>query len=72
MSLLRAKPSIAGVVLTDFDLQFTNEFYESQSDGKHNIDPGAIAAASELLARTLHALALGDDAAAQTLEVNPR
>ena len=71
MSLLRAKPSIAGVVLADFDAQFSNAFYESQLDDVRNIDPAAIAAAAELAARALHDLALGDDAAAYTLKACP-
>ena len=69
MSLLRAKPAIAGVVLADFDAVFTNTYYESQLDNRSNIDPASIVAAAEVAARGLHALALGNAEAAAGLEV---
>ena len=44
-------------------------FYEGELDDAANIDIGSLAAAAEVAARGLHALAVGDVVAASTLQV---
>lgn len=60
MSFLRVKPSIQGVVLTEFDKAFTNHFYASRFDNGSRADAGSIAATAAVLAAALHRLAGGD------------
>jgi hypothetical protein len=59
MSFLRVKPSIQGVVLTEFDSAFRNPFYASRFDNGSSADAG-IAATAAVLAAALHRLAGGD------------
>ena len=59
MSFLRVKPSIAGVVLTEFDRAFTNPYQGSRFDNGSHVDARAIARAAALVAATLHRLAGG-------------
>jgi len=54
---LKAKPSVAGVVLSDFDSAFRNPFYQSRFDDNNTTDVSSIAAAAAVVASTLHALA---------------
>lgn len=67
MSFLRVKPSIRGVVLTEFDSAFINPFYASRFDNDSSADAGSIAATAAVLAAALHRLAGGDP---QQLQVN--
>jgi hypothetical protein len=60
---LRAKPSLAAAALTDFDTTYSNRFYGNRCDNGSNADAGSISAAVAVVARALHALALGPDAA---------
>lgn len=57
MSFLRVKPSIAGVVLGDFNTHFTNPFYQHRLDA--NISINAVTAAAIVSARALHDVAYG-------------
>lgn len=60
MSFMRKNTSISGVVLEDFDSQFSNKFYHSYLDNSDNINSSSIAAAAALVARSLYILATGD------------
>ncbi|KXZ43598.1 hypothetical protein GPECTOR_86g392 [Gonium pectorale] len=61
MSFLRVKPSVAGMVLADFDSSFKYPYYQSEFDNGENVTLQALVDASVLLARTLHLLAAGPD-----------
>lgn len=65
MSFLRVKPSIAGLVLTEFDSGYSNPFYASRFDNASALSLGGIASAAALLAAGLHRLAGGDPAVLQ-------
>uniref|UniRef100_M8AVU5 Nicastrin n=1 Tax=Aegilops tauschii TaxID=37682 RepID=M8AVU5_AEGTA len=60
MSFMRKNTSTSGVVLEDFDSQFSNRFYHSHLDSPANINSSSIAAAAALVARSLYILATGD------------
>lgn len=57
MVFLSEFPNIEGVVLTEYDTHFLNRFFESHLDVDSNINASSIAAASVLVAHTLHRLA---------------
>ncbi|TVU28440.1 hypothetical protein EJB05_19957 [Eragrostis curvula] len=57
MSFVRKNSSTSGVVLEDFDSQFSNKFYHSYLDSPANINSSSIAAAAALVARSLYILA---------------
>lgn len=57
MSFLRAKPSVAGAVLADFDSRFINPYYQSHLDT--NVSSDALTSAAIVAARALHDLAYG-------------
>lgn len=57
MAFLRAKPSIAGIVMADFDAHFRTPFFQSRLDA--NISVEAVTSAALVAARALHALAWG-------------
>jgi len=56
-SFLRAKPTIAGILLAEFDTQFINPYYHSSFDNGTFSSVEPLVATAVLLARTLHALA---------------
>ncbi|GFH13456.1 nicastrin, partial [Haematococcus lacustris] len=56
-SFLRAKPSIAGVVITEFDRQMINPYFHSSYDNASWVAVEPIMVGAALLARALHALA---------------
>lgn len=56
-SFLRAKPSIAGVVITEFDSQMINPYFHSAYDNASWVAVEPIMVGAALLARALHALA---------------
>ncbi|CAM0944289.1 unnamed protein product [Alopecurus aequalis] len=60
MSFMRKNTSTSGVVLEDFDSQFSNRFYHSNLDNPANINSSSIAAAAALVARSLYILATAD------------
>ncbi|KAF7080292.1 hypothetical protein CFC21_084395, partial [Triticum aestivum] len=60
MSFMRKNTSTSGVVLEDFDSQFSNRFYHSHLDSPANINSSSIAAAAALVARSLYILATAD------------
>ncbi|KAM0927258.1 hypothetical protein ACQ4PT_003316 [Festuca glaucescens] len=60
MSFMRKHTSTSGVVLEDFDSQFSNRFYHSYLDNPANINSSSIAAAAALVARSLYILATAD------------
>ncbi|XP_044951706.1 nicastrin [Hordeum vulgare subsp. vulgare] len=60
MSFMRKNTSTSGVVLEDFDSQFSNKFYHSHLDSPANINSSSIAAAAALVARSLYILATAD------------
>lgn len=57
MAFLRKNPFTPGIVLEDFDNNFTNKFYHSHLDDLSNINSSSVAAAAALVARTLYILA---------------
>lgn len=57
MTFLRHKPSIQGVVLTEFDRSYLNPYHESELDTGLYIDIQGMVGAALTLARTLHTLA---------------
>uniref|UniRef100_A0A453PIN3 Nicastrin n=1 Tax=Aegilops tauschii subsp. strangulata TaxID=200361 RepID=A0A453PIN3_AEGTS len=59
-SMIEQNTSTSGVVLEDFDSQFSNRFYHSHLDSPANINSSSIAAAAALVARSLYILATGD------------
>lgn len=60
MTFVHNDPSVAGVVLEEFDTAFSNKFYHSQYDDKINVNTTSIAAAASILASTLVMLASGN------------
>uniref|UniRef100_A0A0E0K513 Nicastrin n=1 Tax=Oryza punctata TaxID=4537 RepID=A0A0E0K513_ORYPU len=60
MSFIGKNTSTSGLVLEDFDSQFSNRFYHSTLDGPANINSSSIAAAAALIARSLYILASAD------------
>uniref|UniRef100_A0ACD5ZEA0 Uncharacterized protein n=1 Tax=Avena sativa TaxID=4498 RepID=A0ACD5ZEA0_AVESA len=60
MAFMRKNTSTSGVVLEDFDSQFSNRFYHSYLDNPANINSSEIAAAAALVARSLYILATAD------------
>ncbi|GLC56142.1 hypothetical protein PLESTB_001073200 [Pleodorina starrii] len=63
-SFLRVRPSVAGLLLADFDTAFRGPYYQSEFDDSANSTLAmveAIVDASLLLATTLHSLAAGPD-----------
>lgn len=60
MAFLGKNSSTTGVVLEDFDNEFTNKFFDSHFDGPENIKSSSVAAAASLIARTLYILAKDD------------
>lgn len=61
-SFLRAKPSLAGAVLADFDTAYVNRYADSRFDNGSNVDAGSVAAAAGVAAQALHQLATGSGA----------
>ena len=59
MSFLRVNTSIAGVVVTEFDSEFSNTHFEGHDDDATNMDAASIAATAMVVARALHKLAQG-------------
>lgn len=57
-SFLRIKPTLPGLVLSDFDAQLRNHLYESEADSLHNVQTDSLVAAAILTARALHDLAV--------------
>jgi hypothetical protein len=55
-SFLRANASIAGVVLTEFDADFTNRYYNSRFDTE--VHERGLVAAAIVTARALHSIAV--------------
>eukprot|EP00195_Chlamydomonas_chlamydogama_P012863 CAMPEP_0202894688 /NCGR_PEP_ID=MMETSP1392-20130828/4034_1 /ASSEMBLY_ACC=CAM_ASM_000868 /TAXON_ID=225041 /ORGANISM="Chlamydomonas chlamydogama, Strain SAG 11-48b" /LENGTH=710 /DNA_ID=CAMNT_0049579449 /DNA_START=101 /DNA_END=2233 /DNA_ORIENTATION=+ len=70
MSFLRTKPSIQGVVITEFDSQFKNPFYQSERDVGQYVDVQPMSAAALALARALHSLASPGGVPSVPLQVN--
>lgn len=62
-SFLRAKPSISGAVLADFDTAYVNRFADTRFDNGSNLDAGSVTAAALVAARALHSLAAAPDTA---------
>lgn len=62
MSFLRVKPSIAGMVLTDFDKSIKTPYFQSEFDKEAytDISMQAMYGASEVIARALHTLVAGN------------
>lgn len=59
MSFLRIKPSIAGVVLTEFDRSYSNPYQGSRFDNASRFDAGSVVRAAAVVAAALHRLAGG-------------
>lgn len=57
MSFQHQNKSIAGVVLTEFDTSFSNQFYHSGFDIEGQINISSVVSAASLVARTLYLLA---------------
>lgn len=57
MTFLSEFPVIEGVVLTEYDAQYINPYFESHLDDETNINSSSIAAAAVLVAQVLHRLA---------------
>ncbi|GAX78406.1 hypothetical protein CEUSTIGMA_g5848.t1 [Chlamydomonas eustigma] len=70
MSFLRHKPSIQGVVITDFDQHFKNTYYKSELDLPDQISIQAIISAAVITARTLHSLASPSHLPVTPLSIN--
>lgn len=60
MTFLGKNSSTTGVVLEDFDTEFTNKFFDSHFDGPENIKSSSVVAAASLIARTLYILVKDD------------
>ena len=59
MAWLKAKPAIQGAVLAGFDSQYTNPHALGPSDASDTLRPAQIAAAAEVVARTVFSAATG-------------
>jgi hypothetical protein len=59
MSFLRVRPSIAGVVLTEFDSAYSNPYQGGRFDNGSRVDAGGISRTAAVLAAALHRLAGG-------------
>eukprot|EP00850_Spirogloea_muscicola_P001661 SM000006S19426 [mRNA] locus=s6:627517:632413:- [translate_table: standard] len=70
MAFLGHRPSLAGVVLEEFDQTFKNPFYHSRFDDEGNVNAMAITKAATVIARSLHLLAGGTRDAAANIECN--
>eukprot|EP00850_Spirogloea_muscicola_P005384 SM000024S07846 [mRNA] locus=s24:834878:839764:- [translate_table: standard] len=70
MAFLGHRPSLAGVVLEEFDQTFKNPFYHSRFDDEGNINATAITKAATIVARSLHLLAGGTGDAAANIVCN--
>ena len=57
-----------GLLRTESLVRHCARYYEGQLDGAAYIDVRSLAAAAEITARGLHALAVGDATAARTLQ----
>lgn len=67
MSFLRVKPSVSGVVLTEFDRAISDPYAGSRFDNGSRVDAGSIAAAAAVVAGAVQRLAGG---AGMQLEVS--
>ncbi|GAX77223.1 hypothetical protein CEUSTIGMA_g4669.t1 [Chlamydomonas eustigma] len=70
MTFLRHKPSIQGVVITDFDHQYQNTYFDSELDLPDQVVIQAISSAAIITARALHNQASPRDLPVTPLEVN--
>ncbi|GBF91523.1 nicastrin [Raphidocelis subcapitata] len=67
MSFLRVKPSVAGVVLTEFDRAYSDPYSGSRFDNGSRLDAASVAAAAAVVAGAVQRLAGG---AGAQLQVN--